>query len=117
MCNLYGSTDAQHLRQLTFAKNLPGSDWDMTVAPLKSGVFIRQHGEAVAGPWGTIPPRAADRLPRSKTTGRQQSTNNARLFRSAQPDSTFTETVDSGVHAEFLAAPSKKPADAGLWLW
>ena len=78
MCNLYGTTDAQHLRTLVFAKTLPASGWDMTVAPLKTGVFIRQHGEALTGQWGMIPPGATDRVPRSKTTGRPLSTNNAR---------------------------------------
>lgn len=78
MCNLYGTTDAQHLRTMLFAKTLYSADWDMTVAPLKTGVFVRQHGEALAGQWGMIPPGATDRVPRSKTTGRPLSTNNAR---------------------------------------
>lgn len=69
MCNLYGTTDTQHLRTLLFAKTLLVNGWDMTVAPLKTGVLIRQHGEAMAGQWGMIPPGAADRVPRSKTTG------------------------------------------------
>lgn len=37
MCNLYGTTDAQHLRTRVFAKTLPATGWDMTVAPLKTG--------------------------------------------------------------------------------
>jgi putative SOS response-associated peptidase YedK len=78
VCNLYGTTDAQHLRTLLFAKNVPADGWDMTVAPLKTGVFIRQHGEALIGQWGMIPPNASDRVPRNKTTGRPLSTNNAR---------------------------------------
>lgn len=78
MCNLYGTTDAQHLRTLVFAKTLLATGWDMTVSQLKTGVFIRQHGEALAGQWGMIPPGATDRVPRSKTTGRPLSTNNAR---------------------------------------
>jgi hypothetical protein len=41
-------------------------------------VFVRQHGEALGGQWGMIPPGATNRVPRSKTTGRPLSTNNAR---------------------------------------
>lgn len=37
MCNLYGTTDAQHLRTLVFVKSIPTTGWDMTVAPLKTG--------------------------------------------------------------------------------
>ena len=76
MCNLYGTVDAQTLRTRLFV-GLPSQPWDMTVAPLKTGVFIRKPGEAVAGQWGMIPPGSPDRKPRSKTTGRPLSTNNA----------------------------------------
>ena len=77
MCNLYGTVDAQTLRTQLFV-GLPSQPWDMIVAPLKTGVFVRGQGEAVAGQWGMIPPGSLERIPRSKITGRPLSTNNAR---------------------------------------
>lgn len=78
MCNLYGTTDTQQLRTLLFAKILPSTGWDLTFAPLKTGVFIRQRDDLLVGHWGMIPPGATDRVPRSKSTRRTLSTSNTR---------------------------------------
>lgn len=77
MCNLYGTVDAQTLRTQLFV-GIPSQPWDLIVAPLKTGVFIRGQAEGVSGQWGMIPPGSLERKPRSKTTGRPLSTNNAR---------------------------------------
>lgn len=77
MCNLYGTVDADTLRTQLFLFP-PAHGWDMVVAPLKTGVFIRQNRQVMTGQWGMIPPGSTDRVPRSKTTGRPLSTNNAR---------------------------------------
>lgn len=79
MCNLYGTTDRQTLRSLTFV-HLPDDlpEWPVVVGPLNAGVFLGQQGLAHVGQWGMIPPDSPTRRPTSKKTGRPLSTNNAR---------------------------------------
>lgn len=76
MCNLYGTTDADHLRTQLFL-GLDGLEWDAIVAPLGRGVFILQNRRAQVGQWGMIPPSSKERTPKTRE-GRRLSTNNAR---------------------------------------
>lgn len=75
MCNLYGTTDADHLRTQLFL-GLDGLEWDAIVAPLGRGVFILQNRRAQVGQWGMIPPSSKERTPKTRE-GRRLSTNNA----------------------------------------